>query len=193
MGPGYRDRLDRMPKARGPSRPWVALTLFAYTLVVLALTTLKSFFTIGMLWRPENQQVRSLELIPFENLITADSWFAPLFDSLGNIALFIPLGMLGVILLGETRRRILKVTITAALFSLGIELTQFLFELGRTDVDDLFFNTLGALLGGWLATLGTRRWRTVLTALTGLAVLTFIVLVALGPSLGDPGRVVPVE
>lgn len=193
MAPGYRDTLRRMPKTRGPARPWVALTLTAYALVVLALTTLKAFFTIGMLWRPENQQVRSLELIPFENLVTADSWFAPLFDSLGNIALFLPLGMLGVILLGRTRRRILKVTVTAALFSLVIEISQFLFELGRTDVDDLFFNTLGALLGGWLATLGGRRWHTVLTALAGLAVLIFIVLVILGPSLGDPGRVVPVE
>lgn len=180
-----------MRKIDGPARPWVAVTLFAFSLVVLAVTTLKAFYTIGLLWVPEKQRVRSLELIPLENFFTAETWFAPLFDTVGNIALFIPLGMLAAILVGPVHRRILKVAGMAALFSLLIELSQFIFELGRTDIDDLLFNTLGGLLGAWLATLGGRRWHVFLTAVTGLAVLVFVVLVILGPVLGDPDKVVP--
>lgn len=182
-----------MRKTDGPSRPWVAVTLSAFALVVLALTTLKAFFTIGLLWVPENQRVRSLELLPLENWFTAETWFAPLFDTVGNIALFIPLGMLAAILLGPVRHRILKIAGMAAVFSLLIELSQFIFELGRTDIDDLMFNTLGGLLGAWLATLGGRRWHIVLTVLAGVAVVIFAVLVILGPALGDPGRVVPIS
>lgn len=182
-----------MRKTGGPSRSWVAVTLFAFALVVLALTTLKAFFTIGLLWVPDKQRVRSLELIPLENWFTAETWFAPIFDTVGNIALFLPLGMLAAILLGPVRRRILKVTAMAAVFSLLIELSQFSFELGRTDIDDLMFNTLGGMLGAWLATLGGRRWHRFLTIITGLAVLVFVVLVILGPALGDPAEVVPVS
>lgn len=180
-----------MRHTEGPSRPWVAVTLGAFALVVLALTTLKSFFTIGLLWKPENQKVRSLELIPLEDLFTSTTWFAPLFDYLGNFSFFLPLGMLTAILLGPTTHRLAKVAGLAALFSLCIETTQLLLELGRTDIDDLIFNTLGGLAGGWLATLGGRHWHTFLTLLTGLAVLVFVVLVALGPALGDPTKVTP--
>lgn len=155
------------------------------------MTTLKAFYTIGLLWVPEKQRVRSLELIPLENYVTAETWFAPLFDTVGNIALFIPLGMLATVLLGPVPRGLLKVAGMAALFSLLIELSQFIFELGRTDIDDLMFNTLGGLLGAWLATLGGRRWHLFLTVLTGLAVLVFAILVLLGPVLGDPNQVVP--
>lgn len=180
-----------MRETGGPSRPWVAVTLFAFALVVLALTTLKSFFTIGLLWKPENQRVRSLELIPLENWFTSETWFSPVFDTLGNIAFFAPLGMLAAILLGKVRHRVLKVAGLAALFSLVIELTQFAFSLGRTDIDDLVFNTLGGLVGAWLAGLGGKRWHTLLTVLSGLAVVVFVVLVMLGPSLGDPSKVAP--
>lgn len=173
-------------------RVWVALTLGGFALVVLALTTLKSFFTIGLLWKPENQRVRSLELIPLENVFTSRSWFAPVFDYLGNFSFFVPLGMLSFILLGRARGRLLKVAGAAALFSLAIELTQLIFGLGRTDIDDLLFNTLGGLFGAWVASWGRRYWHTLLTIVCGLAVAVFAVLVVLGPSLGDPSKVTPV-
>lgn len=180
-----------MRNSAGAFRPWVAVTLLAFALVVLAVTTLKSFYTIGLLWEPENQRVRSLELIPLENYVTANTWFAPIFDTLGNLALFLPIGMLGAVLLDGARHRIRKVTALAALFSLLIELTQFIFALGRTDIDDLLTNTLGGLAGAWLATLGGRRWHALLTVVTGLAVLVFAALVVLGPVIGDPARVTP--
>ncbi len=38
----------------------------------------------------------------------------------------------------------------AMALSLGIEITQYVFSLGFSDVDDLVFNTLGASLGAFL-------------------------------------------
>lgn len=67
--------------------------------------------------------------------------------SVGNILLFVPFGMLGPIVFRRLRHFILLV-ITGFLFSLLIELTQGLFTLSRAaTVDDLFFNTLGAIIG----------------------------------------------
>ena len=37
-------------------RAWAAAALIAYGAVVVALTMLKAFFVIGMLWRPEAQR-----------------------------------------------------------------------------------------------------------------------------------------
>ncbi len=181
-----------MTRTEGPTRPLIAGALIAYSAVVVALTTLKSFFTIGLLWKPENQRVRSLELIPFDNFFTSATWFGPVFNTVGNIALFVPFGMMAVMLWRGARRPVLRTALVGLLFSLVIEAVQFIFSLGRTDVDDLLLNTLGAALGAWLALLGGRRWRSFLVGLTLLAVVVFVVLVILGPSLGDPSQITPV-
>ncbi|WP_328286428.1 VanZ family protein [Corynebacterium atypicum] len=71
-------------------------------------------------------------------------------------------------------------------FSVLIETTQFVFGLGRSDIDDVIYNTCGAFLGGWIAGLGGRCWQRLLLVLTAVAVVVFVVLVALGDRLGDP-------
>lgn len=181
-----------MTETQAPNRRLIMGVLVAYATVVLALTTLKSFFTIGLLWKPENQRVRSLELVPFDAFLGGGGWFGPVFNTLGNIALFVPLGMLAVMLWRRSTRPVLRATLAGLLFSLAIETTQFLFALGRSDIDDLLLNTLGAAVGAGLGLLGGRHWRLFLVGLTLLAVVVFIVLVALGPSLGDPAQVRPV-
>lgn len=182
-----------MRKREGPDRRLIVGALVAYAAVVVALTTLKSFFTIGLLWRPENQRVRSLELVPFDAFLNAGGWFGPVFNTLGNIALFVPLGMLTVMLWRHTARPVLRTVLAGLLFSLLIETTQFLFALGRTDIDDLLLNTLGAAVGAGLGVLGGPRWRLFLVGLTLLSVVVFVVLLALGPALGDPAQVTPVR
>lgn len=81
----------------------------------------------------------------------ADSWFAPLFDSLGNVAFFVPFGVLAFILFSHCRRPVFLTAAAGAALSLAIETSQFAFSLGRTDVDDLIFNALGALVGAAIA------------------------------------------
>ena len=171
-------------------RTWAALALVAYSAVVVALTMLKAFFVIGMLWRTEAQRNRSMEWEPFALYRNSTTWFGPLFDYLGNMALFIPLGVLLFILLEHRRRAVALVVVVGALTSATVETLQYLFSLGHSDISDLMFNTLGALAGAVIARLAGRRLYPVWIGLALAAALVFAVLVLLGPALGDPERVV---
>lgn len=79
-------------------------------------------------------------------------------EVLENLALFIPFAIL---LLWSFRDKIVGKTVTLAnvlwqsakvtfLFSLTIEFLQLLFRLGTFQLSDLFYNTLGGLLGGFI-------------------------------------------
>ena len=174
------------------TRAWAALALAAYGAVMVALTTLKAFFVIGMLWRPEAQRNRSMEWEPFALYRNSTTWFGPLFDYLGNIAFFIPLGALLFILLGHRRRAVALVVVVGALTSATVETLQYVFSLGHSDVSDLMFNTLGALVGAVIARLAGRRLYPLWIGLALAAALVFAALVILGPRLGDPAKVVEV-
>lgn len=175
-----------------PWRTWVVATLIGYAAVVFALTTLKAFFTIGLLWKPENQRTQQVRLVPFQILRDANSTFGAVFDILGNVALFVPLGVMLMIVI----RRWSGVVGLAALLSLSIEVSQYVFSLGRTDVTDLICNVAGAALGAWIASWFARwprwawRWKVSLSVVVAASVLVFAILVMLGPALGDPNQVV---
>ena len=62
----------------------------------------------------------------------------------GNVLLFLPLGFFAIIV---TRRRIAQVTLGAAAFSIGIEMTQLALGDRWVDIDDVLFNTGGAFAG----------------------------------------------
>ncbi len=76
---------------------------------------------------------------------------------LGNILVFVPLGLMTP-LLWERFRRFWKVLLLGAGVSLGIETLQLLLPRG-TDVDDVWLNTLGAALGYGLWRLGCAMYR----------------------------------
>jgi glycopeptide antibiotics resistance protein len=66
-------------------------------------------------------------------------------DVLGNIIIFIPFPFLLVFLLGfKSYRRLLFLSFIS---SMGVELIQFIMNVGVADIDDILFNTLGATLG----------------------------------------------
>ena len=67
----------------------------------------------------------------------------PLLENIGNIALFIPLG---VALKCSGVRDVKKAGFLASLL---IEVLQFTFALGTFECDDLIHNTLGAVIGAW--------------------------------------------
>lgn len=67
-----------------------------------------------------------------------------------NVALFFPAGLLTAALLPRgwsVRRRVVFVTVLFLGFSVVIELSQYIWCLGETEVDDLMTNTFGAVLG----------------------------------------------
>lgn len=67
--------------------------------------------------------------------------------SVGNIVMFVPFGVL-VPLLYKPAQNFFKILGLGFVCSLTIELTQAIFTTGRTaTVDDLFFNTIGAVIG----------------------------------------------
>ena len=77
----------------------------------------------------------------------------------GNIAAFLPLGLAVVGLMRHRGAwRALKWAVGVGFFvSLSIELLQLIVPRRVTDIDDLLFNTVGALLGGVLGLLILRR------------------------------------
>ena len=80
----------------------------------------------------------------------------PLRELVGNVLLFLPLG----ILLGREKfwqGRPFRMLLTGALLSTFLEILQWTTGLGVADVDDVLCNTLGAFLG-WLP--GQKKSRT---------------------------------
>ncbi|QGU03199.1 VanZ like family protein [Corynebacterium kalinowskii] len=153
---------------------------FVYYLpVIVLLTLLKGYFVIGHLWRKDAHHIRELQLVPFNDFVAATSWFGPLFNAVGNMVLFVPLGILAYHLLRDVRRTVLL----GLAISFTIEMLQYVFALGISDTDDLILNTLGAFIGAMLARAvpWDRFWRW-----SCLLFATFIyVLYLLGPRLGS--------
>ena len=174
----------------GRVRAGAAVALVGYGAVVVALTMLKAFFVIGLLWRPESQRGRSIEWMPLALYRDSPTWFGPLFDYLGNMAFFIPIGIVTYILLEHRRRAVGLVVVVGLTLSAAIETLQYVLALGHSDVSDLLFNTAGALVGAVIARLCGRRLYPVWIGLALGAAAVFAVLVVLGPRLGDPDKVV---
>ena len=119
-----------------------------------------------LLWmtlRPDNT-LNHINLIPLAEhgravtcLMTGECalqqvfWFL-LIDVLGNILVFIPLGigLSGILHRNTPRQTILQATLCGFLMSLAIEFTQLTIPSRATDIDDLIFNTFGTLLGALL-------------------------------------------
>ena len=65
---------------------------------------------------------------------------------LGNLALFVPMGM-ALPCLFKKLNRFWKVTLTVLGMVVIIELVQGLLRVGSIDIDDVIFNVVGAMIG----------------------------------------------
>lgn len=72
-------------------------------------------------------------------------------DNILNIMSFIPIGLMAGVVF--RRQRIIKALLIGLLVSIVIEGSQFMWHRGVFDVDDLFNNTVGALIGGMIVAL----------------------------------------
>lgn len=214
----------------GPSRWLIGVAFACYSTVMIALTMLKALYRIGYLWDPARQHRRDVSLELFGEFSRGDSWFAPIFGYVGNVAFFIPCGVLifamvryplaaHAILPGRADtdmsgnsaskadvirtarltapRGILVTAIIGMLFSLTLEVSQYVFSLGLSDIDDVLMNTIGALVGALIAAAADKLWgprvRYVWVWLAILLGVVFAILVGLGERLGDPNKVVQVN
>lgn len=64
---------------------------------------------------------------------------------LGNIAIFIPMGVYLPLLI--RRKSIFVNTVCVALISAVVEVLQYIFAVGAADIDDVILNTVGGLIG----------------------------------------------
>lgn len=154
----------------------------ALVAAVVGIVTLgKRFLSIPAVIAPSPAH-RSVDLQFLNGWDVPPSWFGPYLNTFGNIALFIPLGMT-LLIFGQTSTRLrlgVGGTIMVGLVcSLGIEIAQYAFALGYTDIDDVVFNTLGAALGAGMTARRTvdTKFR-VLRRLALLAAAALTVLLA---------------
>ena len=93
--------------------------------------------------------------IPFHTFVEAKLQPELYRAMLMNIFLFQPLGLSLPGLLPQKKHPVARTILFALLLSVGIEVCQLSFGLGRCEIDDVIMNTLGAALG----TAAYARWR----------------------------------
>lgn len=151
-------RISRQVGARGvPARPtqWrnAGVACVVVLMAIAVATVGKPFIDIPGVIDASAHARRSLDLQMFNGFNNPHPWWGPWTNTFGNIALFMPLGAC-LVVLGQNSRRVRfgrgGTILLAMALSLGIEITQYVFSLGFSDVDDLVFNTLGASLGAFL-------------------------------------------
>ncbi|WP_169466623.1 VanZ family protein [Corynebacterium maris] len=181
--------MRRGPGPRVLARTATVVAALATLAMVAAVTMGKALVEVGGLWDASVHRRRSLDFMLFEGFVEPTTWWAPWLNTLGNVALFIPVGVMAVFVRDLFFRRpgrkprlwrtVSYGGVVGLLLSLAVEVAQYVFALGYSDVDDLLFNTLGAVLGAWLAHLLPRPLR---RAATGVVILTAAVVVL--PMLG---------
>lgn len=137
-------------KRRRSIRSEAAVWIFAfYFILLLMLTTFRDTYFPWQLTFNFHRSLSDVNLVFMKEtvkLVHGTSLLDFFYNSLGNIAWFIPYGFLMPILL---RRRYCfwKVTLLGTLTSIGIETLQFVLMTGVSDIDDVFFNALGTVVG----------------------------------------------
>ena len=151
-------RTSRQVGAPGvPVRPtlWrtAGVACVAVLMAIAVATVGKPFIDIPGVIDASAHAHRSLDLQMFNGFNNPHPWWGPWTNTFGNIALFMPLGAC-LVVMGHNSRRIRfgrgGTILLAMALSLGIEITQYVFSLGFSDVDDLVFNILGASVGAFL-------------------------------------------
>lgn len=95
---------------------------------------------------------RSLNLIPFKTITEyiVDYKQLGIFNGvsnvMGNIIVFIPLGYM-VPMIFKKFSKLNKVFMVSAMLSLFFEVSQYIFGIGSTDIDDIILNAFGGVIG----------------------------------------------
>lgn len=176
---------------RRDARP-VSLLVLAVTAVA---TVGKPFIEIPGIINASAHRVRSVNLDLFHEWVAGTTiWYGKYTNTFGNIALFIPVGLVLVALAATAVRgrasRLsmwLRAVVIAAGLSVGIEVTQYIFALGYSDVDDVLFNTAGAAMGAWAMLRLDHERQTKLLWRLGFLAAALLVIVVCGLVTGIIG------
>jgi len=98
------------------------------------------------------ESLRSVNLIPLKTInqfIAVDNRFGNGLvvnvNIWGNILMFVPAGI--YVILHNKNKSILINLFLIFLLSLGIEIIQYIFSIGATDIDDIILNVVGGFIG----------------------------------------------
>ena len=89
-----------------------------------------------------------VNLVPFSSFVNAKLEIELYRSMYMNVLLFMPLGLsLPFAFSGRIKHCILLTLAIGVLISVGIEAVQYFFNLGRCEIDDVFMNALGVMIG----------------------------------------------
>lgn len=138
--------ISRRRSLKSEASVWI---LAFYMILVLMLTTFRDTYFPWQLVFNFNRPLSDVNLVFMKEtwkLVYAPSRLDFFYNSFGNILCLVPFGILFPIVFSK-KQSFLKTVLLGMLLSIGIETLQFLLETGVSDIDDVFFNTCGAILG----------------------------------------------
>ena len=122
----------------------ILLLFFIYIGALLKITVFRSGFSTKNLFVDGNISV--LPFYGYFRLITHYKWFQFVYLFVGNIIWFIPFGIFIPIII-KKNVSLLYMALYGLLISFTIELAQYVFGVGVSEIDDLILNTSGVLIG----------------------------------------------
>lgn len=141
--------------------------VFFYFVAILSLTIFPLPFQISLIEDSRQNSHLTNNFIPLGSILpilTQNNFLVTVRQIIGNVILFLPLGFF-VPLVWKQQTNISLVLKIGFIFSIGIEVTQFLISLilgftyKVTDVDDVILNTFGCLIGYFLFKIFERGYK----------------------------------
>lgn len=156
---------------------WTLGLFLIYFVVIIWVIIFKMSFSIH-----ELTQLRSINLIPYGDsaIVNQQVDFSEIYM---NILAFVPFGIYLAML--KPNSAIVKLVAIVGFTSLSIEVIQYLFTIGASDITDLIGNTFGGLLGILFDRVSVKilksRQKTnkIFNILATIATASFLILVAL--------------
>jgi glycopeptide antibiotics resistance protein len=165
-------------------KSFILYGVFAFYVLLLVYITLFKNISFMQIFSSSREYQRVIEIVPFNQIygyLSGSLNVSPtvvFFNIFGNIAIFIPLGIYIALFIKD--KDIFAKMLFIFLVSLSIEIIQFVFGLGASDIDDIILNCLGGFIGLFfykvLALLvkndeKVRITITIFTAIVGLPIL----------------------
>ncbi|MDQ0352505.1 glycopeptide antibiotics resistance protein [Alkalibacillus filiformis] len=135
------------------SIPIVNILFYSYIILLLMINLIFYSMNINIEHRTfAYYDDASHNIVPFSSIsnyfanfthYNFNTWF---YNTLGNIIMFIPLGVL-IPIVYDRSKRLYQVVLLSFLISLIIEGMQFVTGLGVFDIDDIILNTIGGVIG----------------------------------------------
>ncbi len=140
-----------MHKYNRKSQSVLLYAVFIFYIILFLSIVIFKYVSLLELFSENRTVYRSFNILPFYTIKsylmgTVDVSHSVGFNNIfGNIALFIPLGI--YLQLFKKNKKVFVNFASIFAISLSIEIIQFIFGLGATDIDDVLLNCAGGIIG----------------------------------------------